>query len=493
MLIDIFIAKKLNKIKLLFLFIECIFISTSAYSQPLLIGKIQDSETNENVVYAYVTINDSLHFITNDNGIFMSIIDIDGSVKIQVNMLGYKQYIQQINFPFSDTLFLKISPAPFLLDDVVVEKKRQKTYKAKEIVEIAIDSLYRKSLKNANETSIEGLYNQVHYSMPVLGFSRLGKFNFNPRLDTVKRYEFLMQAHIITKDRKTISIKKLRRSYDNRKYYHGYTSGKGKSVRIDYVKNNTQEEKRKAIKREKELYTLRSFFNIDPIGNFKEKVNEERSFYLSSGTYAYLNGEFIRTHSLKLEGIIDYDNHKVAKIKILPSPKSYKHGFLKKHHWVPVGYIYIRMKDFGILKMEYSYILNPKKTNFAAWATAIEVGVPILFKDIILYKEIDGQLELAYLNRFQRDIDVDKDNDDDLDENRYYYMEREFFASKYSSKNAVYGTINSVYDNYVYDEDFWINSNLKIIDSKAYKKMVSDLGKRAKIPLNQQFINNNNN
>lgn len=183
-------------------------------------------------------------------------------------------------------------------------------------------------------------------------------------------------------------------------------------------------------------------------------------------------------HSFKLAGIIDYNEEKVVKIKILPSSGSYKHGYFSKHHSIPVGYLFIRLSDFGIMRMEYSYILNPKKTNFAAFASNNSLGMPIVFRDVILYKEIEGQLRLAYLSRFQEDIDADRDDDDNKSEYRYYYLEREFFVSKYLTTEDKFTNetgLSNLYDQYVYNEDFWQNADLKQMNKQQYLKMVDDL------------------
>lgn len=491
----IYINPKARLIKSSLFLYFIFFYSLTGYGQDF-IGRIVDKETKLSIEFAYIIYNDTLHTISNSEGLFnFKKISPSASAIIKVQMLGYKQLVlENLISLMNDTLVFELTPISIVLEEIVVKDKREREFTASEIVEIAIDSLYTSS-NQSSKKNVSGYYTQTHHSIPQIGYEQIGKYSLNPKLDSIRKYHYLIQAYISFQSIDSISIHQLRRSFDQRKYKHAYSSGKGRGFRMDYENTNTAEEREKAIIRERNYYDLKGFYTIDPIRNHDMEVDVDKidKFYLLSGTYGYLNRSFVKTHSFKIDGIIDDEGEKIVRIKILPSRKSYQHGKFSKHHWIPVGMIYIRLSDFGIMRMEYSYILNPKQTNFAAFATTAMIGLPILFKDIILYKEVDNRLELAYISRFQQDIDVNMDDDDNPEEKRYYYVEREFFTSQFSSHaKTSSANINSIYDDYTYDTEFWDNTNLKILNTKDRKKMLENLEEEGQ-SLSNQFIKNSKN
>jgi hypothetical protein len=141
------------------------------------------------------------------------------------------------------------------------------------------------------------------------------------------------------------------------------------------------------------------------------------------------------------------------------------------------------------MRMDYSYILNPKKKDFDAWMGRALTGLPILFSDVIIYKQIEDKLVLAYLSRFQSDIDVSKGGENPK-KMRYYFMEREFVASRYNAEaDPKQHTLSSIYDPYKYDPLYWEKAGIKSIGFKNYVRMVNDLESNGE-SLGDQFKGN---
>ncbi len=463
-----------------------VFSSKSIFSQSIQ-GKVVDNVSKAPIEFAYLVANDSLNFITGPDGSFI----VNGmrrksNIVLDFQMLGYQSKSIRFQLRFDTTLTIEMKEVPVILKDILVKERKQKPLQANEIVSIAIDSLNIKN-KKSSIRRVSGFYSQTHFTIPLLNWGE----KIMPNLDTSKTYHRLIQANLaVSYNSKvaTVSILNVRRSNDFREYKYAYVKGKGRSFRSEYVSTQSTQEKSKATEREKELYDINGFFAMDPIANHVAKVKPEEKFYLKSGTYGYLNDDFTKHHSFKLEGVIDYGIEKVAKIKILPSSRSYTHGFQGRHHWIPVGYLFVRLSDFGIMRMEYSYILNPKEKD--AWMSRALIGLPILFKDIILYKEVEGSLVLAYLNRFQKDIDVKRGDDEDTSKKRYYFVEREFVTSRFSSDPLTQkNTLTSIYDPYKYDFVYWEKAGIKSIVFKNYNRMVKDLESKGET-LEDQFIKN---
>lgn len=472
-----------------FILILCLcYLAPNKIKAQVIKGFVRDSKTKSPIEFAYVSANDTINYVTNPEGSFtIAGLNKENLVRLRFQMLGYKLQIITFKTKSDTVLNIFLEETSVLLQEVFIKEKRQKPFEAKDIVDAAIDSL-RSRGKKTKASAVSGYYSQKHYSMPLLNYND----RTLPNLDSVNTYHYLIQANIAVSHNakvNSITILNLRRSDDYRRYKVGYPKGKGRSFSMQYVSNNSPAEKIKAVEREKKLYDLYGFFMIDPIANYTTQVVSNDEFYLKAGTYGYLNEDFTKRHSLKLEGIIDYDGKKVAKIKILPSSKSYEHGTLGKRQWIPVGYLYIRLDDFGILRMEYSYILNPKKKDFEAFAGRIITGIPVLFKDVILYQDIKGVLSLAYLNRFQGDIDARID--EDSPRTKYYFVEREYITSKFQSTSDDYikTKFSSLYDPYIYEPKYWDEKGLVSLGFKEYSKIVKDLESHGK-SLQVQFKEN---
>ena len=486
--------------RFLFFIIYLIVFFPSFTQSSVLVGSVKDKQHKTPIPYAYIILNDTAHTITNEKGIFTAPISNEAlsEVSLKIQMLGYETVNINITYPpLEDTIKIVLTETPMQLQEVVVSDQKKRAFKANEIVKIAIDSLYRRQETGGihPHKNMYGHYNQIHYSQAQETDTSFSKKYSRPVPGNLRNYHFLIQGYLKLDSKQNVKILRLRRSYDSRNYKHAYYSGKGNGFSSELKSVSEEGEREKAIAREKELYQLRGFFNIDPIAHFQNEVDEVRALYLASGSYGYLNDEFVKRHTFKNEGVFEYENEKVVKIKILPSPKSYKHGYFSKHQWVPVGYLYIRLKDFGILRMEYAYLVNPKKKNFASWAFITSRGSPFLFKYLIAYKEVDGHLRLAYLHRFQKDIDVTISEESESDKVTFHYVEREFYTTRFDHQETSKPPFNtnmdtpllSLYDNYTYDDFFWENLTLKMIDSEKYEKLIQDLETDSGVRLEDQF------
>ncbi|WP_461636530.1 carboxypeptidase-like regulatory domain-containing protein [Labilibaculum euxinus] len=108
---------------------------------------------------------------------------------------------------------------------------------------------------------------------------------------------------------------------------------------------------------------------------------------------------FVKEHELKLDTILLYNDNAVYKIKILPN-KKYPGIDYQRNRYVPVGWAYIRVKDFAFLGLDYAYITNPNNKGFkykGKYHSGFNGKFQYYFKFIIRYKEYNKKLYPNYL------------------------------------------------------------------------------------------------
>src|SRR5690606_34246504 len=105
----------------------------------------------------------------------------------------------------------------------------------------------------------------------------------------------------------------------------------------------------------------------------------------------------------------------------------------------PLGKIFIRAKDFAILKMEYSYVLNPKKRGTIDYEIFKSImGSDVMFSTTVMYREIEGKMYLMYMRKKERDpvsASYQKRRESGYTEG-YFFMERELLVNEILTSEA---------------------------------------------------------
>jgi len=217
-------------------------------------------------------------------------------------------------------------------------------------------------------------------------------------------------------------------------------------------------------------------------------------------TYGMLNSSFVKEHRFKLDTISSYNDELVYVIKILPSSKSKKFMYESRNLIVPVGKLYIRTHDFAVLKMEYSYILNPNKRGTRDYNYRLKSnGSGIMFKTIATYQEYYGRMYLSYLYKLSKDrfaYSLSQKRASNFTKG-YFFVEREFLVNEIIIDP---NQIKNIYETYEWDDqlfqkhspyskEFWGNYNV-IKETPIQEKLRKDL--EQKISLEEQFIESSN-
>jgi hypothetical protein len=209
-----------------------------------------------------------------------------------------------------------------------------------------------------------------------------------------------------------------------------------------------------------------------------------------------LNESFLKGHKFKLDTISSYNDELVYVVKILPALGSKEYYEFGRRLIIPVGKLFIRTHDFAILKMEYNYILNPKKRKTFDFQLINELfGSRIIFQVIAIYKEYQGQIYLSYLSSKEYFSISNKDRERRKNNGRVYdLIERELLVNEIITDSTMVRDIESTYtwDNNIfdrssveYDKTFWDNYNLIPRTEQQEKRLRTDL--EGNISLDAQF------
>ena len=133
---------------------------------------------------------------------------------------------------------------------------------------------------------------------------------------------------------------------------------------------------------------------------------------------------------------------------------------------VPVGRLFIRARDFAIIRMNYNYILNPKKSNSTDYQIFSKVmGSGIMFSIDAIYQEINENIYLSYLKtqHYTSTSRDDRVKRSEASDRVYNVLTREFLVNEVVTDNRSVDSLINKFDwgmelntpENKYDEEFW--------------------------------------
>uniref|UniRef100_UPI0040479645 carboxypeptidase-like regulatory domain-containing protein n=1 Tax=Roseivirga sp. TaxID=1964215 RepID=UPI0040479645 len=430
-------------------------IQSSLFSQTVqLKGYLLDTLTQQPIAYGHISVVGAGYgTYSNLDGQFSFNVPSREGLILKISSIGYESknlILEELNI--SANMIIRLKPSIQELATFTVEAKKSKEkVNAKDIFSKAINAISRNRFDSA--LLLKVFYRQIQYieSKVDTQYLKLEEAALEiervPILDNIKAVE--VRSSFDERNRDWLSQKKGKSSdCEDRK------RNLSQLLKSDYVFYNSQE------RAKKEIY----------------------DYVIWSSS---LNSNFSKTHSFKFDHFDLLDGDLVYVIKILPSGKSpnYYPEF-GKQLLIPVGKIVIREKDWGIMEMEYAYVINPlnrSKDNY--YLAQIIVQGDILYKDVIRYRDFNGKLVLSYLSRdvkdfcasttgignlFERLDGVNTYKVDEDESTSYYRTKHELFVNQVDVLNHSESPLNQ--DVYLsqplnYNDSFWKSYNILPINN----------------------------
>jgi hypothetical protein len=277
-------------------------------------------------------------------------------------------------------------------------------------------------------------------------------------------------------------------------------------LRIDYNTRSSKEKKGtqatsetlKAKDMSRSSLTLSCWYNNNFARRGSQELNQHGINPCGAYEFGVLNKDFLKEHKFKLDTITTFENEYVYIVKILPSSSSKSYYTFPDKLIIPVGKLYIRTDDFAVLKMEYQYILNPRKKGSDDFETSYRVfGSGIVFQTTALYKEYGDHMYLSFLhtkNYYATSV-ADRKYRSSTAGGVYNLVDRILLINELVTDSGVVETMHTktwddqLYpDRYTYDEDFW-KTYTTIVETSSEEKMRRDLEKKSS--LEDQFKKGN--
>ncbi len=467
------------------------------HAQVVVNSKVIDPDDEKPIPSVNVYIkNTTIGVVTNLDGAFQINIpknNIDGILIFSA--MGFETLEINISKLSTDNFeIIKLIESTVVLDEVTISTKNK--LDANKIVQLAFDNYYK--------------------NFPTQPFIAKGFLRHTEK--TKKEYKWLVEAAIETYDpgfdKQSNKIKtnvlEIRKSIDNRQVdtlraYNWYLEQvKGQSIRKAWIKTPDlktvpKQELQKAINHYDTYFTLRGWKQSFFYSLFSTNINKIR--YYNQKKAAFNKKELFKNFSFKLDTTIVYENNVVYRVKITAPKKAYK-SYGKD--FVPLGWIYIRKKDYAILEFEYTTIMGNRYNDFLGKIYGTRVSSSLKLKFI----EINGKMYLNYmlykkpkLNRLRDALDVAFDekikNEDKVIKNKdevYYFTKEEIiFTEIITNSEAINLRLQKPWNDDLftprpYHEQFWKNYNV-LLENNEQQKMIQDLEKRVK--LKEQFQQSN--
>lgn len=463
-------------------------IYISCFSQVTINGSIVADKDNSPLPFATIQVaSKSKGTVSNLDGLFsLTIQQDDLTDTLLVSYIGYAPLripIQGVVSSNSEQVF-RLKESIISLDEVSV-MPLDYLKNPNKIVAEAIKRIPTNGY--ADEFIVKGFFRQIHRED-----------------DTYKR---LIEAAVVIHDKgyhfsntsNRIDIPELRKSYDlreiNTESMWSFIEGNPKINRksIGSIFSDTVKQQEADIKRREQKYvSFRSFLSRDLVRSYLQQ-NDGKSL-------GFLNKDFVKNHKFKLDSISSYNNNEVYVVKILPSAKSEKYRDNPRSLIVPVGKIYIRTSDFAVLRIDYNYILNPKKKGSQDYNVSLGVyGSGIVFSTSLTYTEYMGSLYLSSIRTFESDpVAIGgqfQKTKDSGNTQGYFFLERSFIVIEVITDKS---EIKKIVTNRNWNEDiysprakynaqFWENNSI-LKETAEEQKLIQDL--EDKVKLHEQFEKN---
>jgi hypothetical protein len=323
-----------------------LLIPVYCFSSVTLNGKLIDTKGNP-LPYANIFIkNSSIGVISNLEGEFsISIPERYIESSLVFSSMGFKTKEVLVNvFKKQESHNIKLETAFVNLDEVTIKIKATN---ANEIVQKALD----------------------HYedNFPTTPF--IGKAFLRHTEKTKTKYKWLIDAAIEVYDpgfnqpskEIKLNINEIKRSIDNRSIdtasIYGFYLSEVKNIafkksleRGNSLKNEDPKEIQKSINFEDNRLS-------NPNKLFSSDLNVIRYYKQKD---AIFDKNTLRKHNFKIDTVLSSNSDEIYKIKITPKSPLVK---LNKHYGkmrYPIGWIFIRAKDYAIVELDYTLIRSKK-------------------------------------------------------------------------------------------------------------------------------------
>lgn len=446
----------------------------SLHSQNVrLEGKILDQKTEEPIPFASIYVESSgLGSIANRDGDYVLSIASNLKGSLKVGSVGYTSRLFDLDsFMINPPKVIYLEPSITQLEAIIVAgKKSKEKVNAAKIVKKALNNL--ENNLSGSPLMMQTFYRRAYYITDAIDTQYL-------KLDEAAL------SIIRARQADQIKVEEFRSSLDLRN--EEYLSS------LDPECARTEGDLNQIIK-------------ADYLNYPNEKSDNETMFMYLRWISGF-NQQFSRRHRFQFEKFDLIDNDLVYVIKILPKGDNPNpHTDFGRDTFIPSGKLIIREKDWGVLDMEYAFVINPNKknkANFYYQAGRLFYKGDVVFKDRLKYVDHDGRLVLKYFSRDIRDdcavrtgIGLLHKNMngiadpayDEIEDNAYYRLKHEFFineiqawtgAPPQASNNRV-----NLPENTPYNEAFWKHYNILPIN-RLETKYLSEL--TALTPLLVQF------
>lgn len=408
-------------------FTTSILIILCTYSNVFSQNKINGRLINDKqqaISYASISIeNTGKGTISNIDGKFeLYILDENKNAKLIISCIGYKSAIFSVDSIFTlqknkQAILLQLSKESYRLHEVIVRK--QEILKDPKLIFSKALQMIPKHLDSLPNVG-KYYFRQTHRNDSTM--NRLIEA-------AVSVYDEGVNTNI---DHCKFNVDQLKSSYDNRvspheinldAYRQWAERGKGKfDMKVD----------NRIPKAKGTIYTTDTIWKDPNIQNyltnmfdktfasldgFYKKTNmlrtstnrrRKRSKLINPGFSKggpILTKSFVKEHTLKLDTILMYNNEIVYKIKILPN-KKYPGLEGQRARYIPIGWAYIRLKDFAFLGLDYAYITNPNNKGYkykGNYHGGFNGKYQYKFQYKIRYKEFNNKLYPSYLYYYRSD------------------------------------------------------------------------------------------
>lgn len=421
----------------LWILINISFISMNGFAQHITIkGKIINSYSGTPIPYASITLkNTTLGTCSNNEGNFIFHFPDSINHQISISCIGYKTYnIKNSDISGNDTLTIRLSPANYNIDDIVVTpgKNDPKT-------------ILRKAIRK-----IDNNYSAKSYFSK--GFFRHKVYNWaseNKDLCRLTEAAVSIEGNEINTHRTRIKVNEIRNSVN-------YVKSDNKFIRLlDLILNGEKNP----------LYKLLDYKKYMLKRTLKDLAKND-NYSISLNRVDYIDNDLLYVIDLKLESVTLF-------LKKIPINGLYQ-----------IVRIYINSEDYAIVKIEDFWIDNRKGTISYNKSDSIR-GVSILE-----YRKFENNYYLSYAYKFG----ILGDQTQKIDNKHYYKHEAFLLINELIIRKKDYERIkrrdavkrskplwNLDFD---YNPQFWKNYNILIDNPLNIKDKLSI---EYKIPLEKQF------
>ena len=459
-----------------------ILLSICSYGQNIVKGNIVNTNSNVPIPFTNIYIkNTSIGVVSNNEGLFeINIPQKYTKDTLVFSFMGFETYEVNIaKLTTAGSQIIKLKPSTINLNQVTINVKA-----------LSVNKIVKQAFAN------------YYKNFPDKPFIEKGFLRYTEKTKTA--YKWLVEAAIEVYDpgfnkpskKIKLNIIEKRKSLDYRvldtsMIYSFYLRfAKHISYRNSRIKSTNLSEIPKNDFRNAVSFT--DDFKNNQASIFSTDNNKIRYYNQKN---AIFDKQLLKTHTFKLDTIL-YNSNIIYKIKIMPKNPPAKLNRKVGDYELPFGWIYIRKKDYAIIKLDY-VLLNSKKGELFSDIS----GTRIASHFIIKFIKIEGKMYPKYLsylkpvvtNKLKTVLGKIKNGIEPNSED-FYYSKQEILFTKIITDSLKINKLlakpwnDNLFSPHPYHATFWKNYNV-LLESATEQKMRQDLEK--KVELKEQFKQHN--